>query len=173
MCIVFYFTKKIQRTFLFLSFQICNCTWKTPDALNIGEVLGQQDNDIDNWKKKIVWCNDKWIYENIWKSQKLASTVKFCVVQGFIYNYIVEPHYSLILILSSGSNSIWIQEQGDIWPKWIQIFLPDLKVSYLWGSFYSLYQSAVCFWLLLCTIQFYRYFKILGTQIHTPYKIHV
>lgn len=97
-------------------------------------------------KKKIVWCNDKWIYENIWKSQKLASTVKFCVVQGFIYNYIVEPHYSLILILSSGSNSIWIQEQGDIWPKWIQIFLPDLKVSYLWGSFYSLYQSAVCFW---------------------------
>lgn len=124
-------------------------------------------------EKKIVWCNDKWIYENIWKSQKLASTVKFCVVQGFIYNYIVEPHYSLILILSSGSNSIWIQEQGDIWPKWIQIFLPDLKVSYLWGSFYSLYQSAVCFWLLLCTIQFYRYFKILGTQIHTPYKIHV
>lgn len=53
MCIVFYFTKKIQRTFLFLSFQICNCTWKTPDALNIGEVLGQQDNDIDNWKKKL------------------------------------------------------------------------------------------------------------------------
>lgn len=124
-------------------------------------------------KKKIVWCNDKWIYENIWKSQKLASTVKFCVVQGFIYNYIVEPHYSLILILSSGSNSIWIQEQGDIWPKWIQIFLPDLKVSYLWGTFYSLYQSAVSFWLLLCTIQFYRYFKILGTQIHTPYKIHI
>lgn len=54
MCIVFYFTKKIQRTFLFLSFQICDWTWKTPDALNMGEVLGQQDNDIDNWKKNCL-----------------------------------------------------------------------------------------------------------------------
>lgn len=68
MCIVFYFTKKNQRTFLFLSFQICNCRWKTPDALNMGEVLGQQNNDIDNWKKKLfdVMINEYMkIYEKV------------------------------------------------------------------------------------------------------------
>lgn len=70
MCIVFYFTKKIQRTFLFLSFQICNCTWKTPDALNMGEVLGQQDNDIDNWKKKLF---DVMINEYIKTYEKVRS----------------------------------------------------------------------------------------------------
>lgn len=52
---------------LFIPF-FSNCTWKTPDALNMGEVLGQQDNDIDNWKKKLfdVMINEYMkIYEKV------------------------------------------------------------------------------------------------------------
>lgn len=69
-CINLYLTSQVktQRTFLLLSFQNCNCTWMTPDALNEGKVLGQHDNDIDNWKKKRLFDVHVMINEYMKKS---------------------------------------------------------------------------------------------------------
>lgn len=47
MCIVFYFTSKKNSKNLFVPF-FSNLRLYMKDALNMGEVLGQQDNDIDN-----------------------------------------------------------------------------------------------------------------------------
>lgn len=43
----------------------------TPDALNEGKVLGQHDNDIDNWKKKRLF--DVHVMINEYMKKSVAS----------------------------------------------------------------------------------------------------